>query len=323
MTNFYRRNGSIKVVSILLALLLWVYVGNLQNPTGDRVIPNVPLEHRGLSSELAVSAIQSTVTVRVQGLSSALNTLSPRDIKAYVSLEEAHPGVNWRPVKVTGIPSGLRLASVQPEQVKVDITTIGRKQVYINIEYLGKTAPGYGVAQPVLKPEVVVVRGPVEKLDQVARAMVTVELRGGKNELVEYLPVQLIDGKGGAVDSRLVQFEPKVVEVRVPITKNPVSLELPIRAVLQGEPANGFRVERVVVSPAKVMASGEGKSLQGLKEALTMPIDVTGKDGDFTVEVGLKAPAGVTFDKPKVRVEVKLKDLEERVPGEVYREHLP
>ncbi|MDA8233321.1 MAG: CdaR family protein [Clostridia bacterium] len=327
MTKFYRRNVSIKVVSVLLAVLLWVYVGNLQNPTVDRMVPNVPLEHRGLPGQLAVSTIPAAVQVRVQGLSNAINNFSPRELKAHVNLEEVKPGVNWLPVKVTGVPSGLRVATVQPEQIKVEITTIGRKQIPIHVEYHGETALGFGVTKPVLKPEVVVLRGPVEKLDQVARAIVTVELQGTKSELVEYLPAQLVDSKGRVTDSRVVQFEPKVIEVRVPVVKTLLTREIPVKVLLQGEPAPGFRVERIVASPVRVVASGEEKILKELREALTLPVSIAGKDRDFTVEAGLEIPAGVTFDRTKVQVEIKLKALEEapkeKVPEEVYGERSP
>jgi len=323
MTRFYRRNLTIKLVSVLLAFLLWVYVGNQQNPTRDRFVPNVPLEYRGLPGDLAVLSIPAGVSVRVQGSGAAMNNFSPKDIKAYVNLDEASPGVNWLDVKVV-VPPGLRVATVQPDRVKVETAAMGQKQIPIHVDYQGETAPGYGAGKPVLKPEVVVVRGPADRLDRVDRAFVTVELRGAKTDLVEYLPVQVVDHKGGVLDSRVFRYEPKVIDVRVPVVKNLPTKEVPVKPALRGEPVAGFRVDRVVVVPARVTVQGDERLVQQLAEVITAPIDLTGKGGDFTVEVDLQQPPGITsLTRKKVRVEVRIKQVEDNLPNQVYDQQLP
>jgi YbbR domain-containing protein len=71
----------------------------------------------------------------------------------------------------------------------------------------------------------------------------------------------------------LIVHEPSNVSVFVDEKQ---TVELPIREVLQGAPADGHIVEKVTLKPKSVSVTGLKSELKKLKEVITEPVDITG-----------------------------------------------
>jgi len=63
-----------------------------------------------------------------------------------------------------------------------------------------------------------------------------------------------------------------------------VSRTVPIREVLQGAPAEGYFIEKVILAPDKVKLSGTKSDMNKLVDVVTEPIDIAGINQTKTVE---------------------------------------
>lgn len=104
----------------------------------------------------------------------------------------------------------------------------------------------------------------------------------------------------GASDGRIrgLSVQPASVSVAVDVQKSTVSKTVPLTIELLGEPARGYRVAGVTVTPAAARVVGTLELLQDLEELPLGFVRLDGADGDIRLNLvagvpqGLTAPAG-------------------------------
>jgi YbbR domain-containing protein len=135
-------------------------------------------------------------------------------------------------------------------------------------------------------PEVKVsVRGPWTKLQHLDRAIepIHVDLTRVRTSEVRIDEDSIKVPNGVRVASIVpseipVEFEPRVVR------------EVPVQPILEGEPAEGFRVAHVTSEPSKVRVDGAKSAVESMTRAPTRPLRVADARGPVSGEVALEAP---------------------------------
>lgn len=135
------------IVSVIIALALWVYVVNQENPTVDRTFSNVKVELINeaelADNDLAIkTAEEQSVKVTVTGRRSTLVDLKSSDIVATADLSSCVSGENYLDVNIR-TPSMVELKKISPAQVKVDIDTIVSSERDVSVSFKGDADQGY------------------------------------------------------------------------------------------------------------------------------------------------------------------------------------
>lgn len=305
MQEIFNRNIVYKVTSILLAILLWFYVTNVQNPAIDKNL-QVTVTYHGLQDGLIISENQESVNVKVKGRSSVITTLAPEDIKATVDLQDAQVGKKEYRVNIV-LPSGVELVSVDSYNVLLTIDVIKEKQLPIIVKNVNTVAQGYSSFEPVLTPSQVVVRGPEKLLSNLTKAQVTVDLNQATDNLTLTLPVYLVNNKGEQVANEQIEISPQNVQVYVPVIQNIPTKTVAVKSVIVGNPKQNWKVSRVVLEPEIVRITGPYEKLLSIEKVQTQAIDITGKEGSFVAQVPLDAPEGIKLlYEPYVKVIIQM-----------------
>ncbi|MDX9871330.1 MAG: CdaR family protein [Clostridia bacterium] len=306
MYEFLKKDWLYKIAALVLAVLLWFYVTNLQNPVTDKTI-NVPVLYNGLAEGLIIGEKTENIDVSIRGSSSVLNPLTGKDIKAAVDLSGAQVGEAVLPIGLT-LPPGVELLNIkQGKNVTLQIDAISMKQLAIDVRTENSVAPGYTSYVPEVSPSLVVIRGSQQILDNLAAARATVDLNQATSNLVLNLPVELLDKNGGKVSADTLELNPKTVQVVVPVIQNIPTKTVPIKAALVGQPKAQWQVYRVVLEPETVKIAGSYGLLEKIDHVLTQPIDITGLQEDLVTQVGLISPEGVSLlYEPAIKVVVQI-----------------
>ena len=84
-----------------------------------------------------------------------------------------------------------------------------------------------------------------------------------------------------------------------------ITKQVPVQLVLEGEPADGFKVERnkILVNPNFCLVVGQKDMLDNIPFIRTMPINVSGRSKSFNETVKLE-PLSKTFAQEGIMVEV-------------------
>lgn len=302
---FKWRDNSVRILALLMAVLLWVYVTNEQNPVTDLTY-NVPLELRDELPGYVIDGIPRAVNVQVKGTRSVIGTLQRDDFVAYVNLpKDTGVGELELPVQLSS-PPGVEVLRITPQVVRLQVDKIVSKNVPVVVSLKGDVAGGRQPGEPVVKPQVVEVRGPSRVLEKITRVGVTVDISGAGDTLEREVTVD--------TETEGVTVNPRRVAVTVPVTGLPVK-NLPVRVILTGEPAAGYTVSGVSADPSPVQVVGRDEALRELTSVSTMPVDIAGITGDVEREAVLVLPEGATSVNPdRVVVTVQVKQAETEQP---------
>ena len=305
MNSLTKGNWGLKLLSPLLAVVMWVYVSNDQTTTTEQEFKAVPVEIRGLAPNLAASEIPGNVTVRVQADQNIITELNYRSIEAYIDLAAIKAGKAIVPVQVK-VPAGVKVVDLRPPEVTVTLEPMATKQVPVQIRSLSKPENGYKVLGMQAKPDQVIVRGPRSILNRIDQVSVEVDLRNRSQSFGGALPVRVSDTTGGLLDEGAVKRSPEIADVVVSIGPDLPSKAVKIIPVIVGEPAKGYTITMTSIDPADLVITGEDKIIAGFSELNTKPIDVTGARKDLAVNAEPVLPLGVTANRQAVRVLVKI-----------------
>ena len=109
-------------------------------------------------------------------------------------------------------------------------------------------------------------------------------------EKVIPLTPQNVDAPFGA---EVVRVNPSHVRFNLERT---ISKLLPVTPTIQGEPAYGYELGAVLLSPSKVQVEGPESRVNMLESVPTAPIRIDGRESELTQSVGLDVP------DPQVRI---------------------
>jgi YbbR domain-containing protein len=291
------RNYSLRLLALLLAFALWLYVSNEQSPLREKTL-TIDLEKSGLEQGLVISGgMPETVKVKVQGNRNQLANLIPDDFSAVVNIPAGRTGDFTIPVQVN-VPTGLRLAQVTPAEVSLSVDSVAEKQVAVAVSLRGTPGQGYTALAPFYQPDTVAVRGPTRALEGIKQATALIDIQGAVQDVDQILQV--------SVGSSNVTLEPSTVRVVVPIVEMVPTKIVPVLIQVAGSPAAGYYVKNTVSDPVSVQLSGQPETLIPITNIKTVPLDITGVDKSFAIEVGLAVPQGVSVQPSRVKVQVEV-----------------
>ena len=305
MERLLKNNTVVKVFAFFLAMMLWVYVTGdalrANIPEVTRTFRNVPLTWFNLDERLEIMQIPERIDVVLNGRADLINEITPENIKASVSLEGLGEGQH-RIFPTAEVPRGVRVLSFFPQQVAVTLEVVESPQKPIVLEITGSPAAGFVMGEPRILPGAVFVRGPRSLLARVDRAKVTVNVEGADGDRVQMVPVQAVDAAGEVVNNLVVN--PMIVEIMIPFSKPQKTV--PVRVPLSGEPAAGYVVRQLTVTPAAITLEGSEEDLAAISELITEPVNITNATGNITLELPLRGlPEGVSsLFASKVQVEI-------------------
>lgn len=293
------RNMALRILSVALALLLWIYATNEQNPVNDQIL-SLQLQRLNQPKGMVVSGIPSSVSVRVQGSRTQVTALSANDFQAVVDLSGVVEGDNYIQVKVSS-PPGIQVILITPNRVHAVADSVIEKQVDVAASLKGNPAKGYTTQEPVIQPAKVTLRGPRSKIAAIDQIRVTVDVESATGVVDQTVPVN-----SGQNDVSVV---PQTVKVTVPVTPLPAKT-VAVRARVTGEPARDYEISGFSISPANVTVMAPSGELAGINWVETEKIDIKGAERDVTVKIGVSPPAGSVEVRPaavEVTVQIKKK----------------
>ena len=286
------KNIPLKIMSIIVGILVWLIVVNVDDPiiTKGFVISDVQIINEAYVDQLGEMVMQddreNSVRVYITGERKIVNRLTSSDIKAVADLQQAQ-STDTDPVMIpiTATCSGILPENVRvsPQNLSVHLEKKVTKEFAINVTSDdSKPAQGLEVASLTANPEKVRITGPeslVGKIDSVS-VDVSSKLEG-------------IDQ-----DTTITGAELTITD------KNQDTLSY------TGEPAEGYVVDSVTTVPETFSVAGSEEALDNLKlQGNTIyldneNVDISGKSNDVEKKVnlsellpdGLKLTSGSSTD---------------------------
>ena len=304
-----RYNWGIGLLALVLAMSLWVYVTDQDNPERTVRVPGaVPLETVNVPPDQAVfPPLDQSVTVRVRGPEGLVDGLEPEDFRATVDLADVASQEVTVPVRVDPDDPRVEVVEVQPSEVLVRLEDVTSRSVPVEANLVGAPPRGFQAGTPVIQPVEVVITGAETLVGRVDAVEADINLTGARTDFQETLLLQARDELGGNIQG--VEIEPESAVVRVEITQLEFSGAFIVRPDVSGSPAEGYNVTSVRVEPAIVILTGPAEVFQNIdpiEGISTETVSIEGASTDVVRPVALRLPPGATTEQPTVTVRITI-----------------
>lgn len=164
------KNGGLKIVSILLAVVVWALVSA---PRRGRAV------ERAFSASVSLVAmsrayiivtptsVPENVSVRVRGRKPDLDTLTSRGLEATVDLswiqQSGEATITLRP-EAFNVPADVEVVSIDPNKFSFRVEELRQRSVQIRPFLLGEVPDGYVVGAPTASPDRALISGPATQI---------------------------------------------------------------------------------------------------------------------------------------------------------------
>jgi len=301
MTNLHNKKGFRIAISVFAAIMIWLYVENIDPSIIKLDVRNIPVEFIGEEDVLAERGLMVTsdkdvsIDLVLEGQRSVISSLgSGRDIRIEVDLTNisttGQHSLEYKIIYPDSVnESQLSVVSSSAYRVTVDVVELYKKSVGIKGERIGSPAEGYMADEMRFDLDSILISGKQLSVSNISHALVTVDLTGATEEISGPVSFELIDFNGNIVDKGNFRTSTDTVEVTVPIL---MIKTLPL--VLDFVEHNGSREENVAHSifPNTVTVAGDSKSIGKLEEIVVSQVDLQELLRNTSYTVTIPIPAG-------------------------------
>ena len=303
MNSDKRRNSFYLVISILVALGIWVYVDITQDITASKEVSNIPVEFQGEDTTLAERGLmllpdsETTIDLKLEGAKSILAQLDTAKLRVQADLSAVtETGIQTVPCRVIypEYKFSSRLTATTPTNsfnITIDVGELYSREVEIHCDIQGTVAEGYIAGEPQFTPEKLELRGPQEEVDAVSYAKVSLNIENATETVDQALPYVLYNEAGEPIsggDIHAVQDEIRVV-LPVDVVK-----ELPLEIDFQEFPGLSKNNISNQIEPASIVVSGEASLLNDVDRLVLDSFDLSQMGGNEVYHYVIQLPEGCT-----------------------------
>ena len=291
-------NWRLKLLAIGLAVLMLGAVTVAQNPPRTRTI-TVGLNYL-VGKGLVLIDPPTKIDLSISGLADVIAGVTADNLVATADATNAKPGSGIK-INVTAKSLISSVAALNPAPIAVTVDVLQPEQLLVQV--VARAAPGWSLDKEVAScpsapcsvnftgpttwevnlTAAVVYASPVN-VGVIDEPNVTVTLRNG-NGLLD-LSTYTVPSAGLDVTSASIHIEAHhgSTSSTVPLVDAPPS---------QPPPA-GYRVSGITISPATVIVTGDAAAIGRIQRILLPAVDLSGRNTDFTIQVTIPYPDGVT-----------------------------
>ena len=301
-------NLSLKIMSVAVAVVVWLIVVNIDNPVGTNyyTITNVELinkEYVESSDTIGKMCMpeenQDTVRVAITADKKTRDKIRVSDISAVADLQQAvslDTNPVMVPITVTCNKLSLGNIEVTPNNLSLHLEDKDTQEFVVNVT-TNNTKPDkrYEVGSLTSNPEKIKITGPTSLINKIDKVNATIELDGNTQDFTQDVNLTIIDKNQEALsDSEMnslrIENNAKVV-VTARLWK--IRQGVGISASYVGTPADGYEVGSVKTVPDTISVAGSTEGLESLAEnnnVITIPadsIDISGESKDVEKKISL------------------------------------
>ena len=304
-------NIPLKIMSVAVAVVVWLIVVNIDNPVGTNyyTLTNVELinkEYVESSDTIGKMCMpeekQDSIRIAITTNKKIRDKIKVSDITATADLQQA-VSLDTNPVmvpitvtcSVPGVtPNDIK---VTPQNLSVNLDEKETQEFVVNVSR-GDTKHGkdYEVGSLTANPEKVRITGPKSLVNKIDKVNATISLDGNTQDFTQDVNLTIIDKNQEALSDSEMNSLRIENNAKVSVTARlwKIRQGVGISAGYVGSPASGYQVGTVTTVPDTISVAGSTEGLETLTQndnTITIPadsIDISGESRDVERKISLK-----------------------------------
>lgn len=301
-------NIPLKIMSLAVAVLVWLIVVNIDNPmeTQYYTVSNVEIinkdyiESPETGGKMCLPEVdQGSIRVAITAQRKVQSRISASDITATADLQQAI-SLDTTPVMVpiTATCPGVSAEDIRvtPQNLSVYLDDKETQEFVVNVSKSeSKPARDYEVGTLTSNPEKVRITGPKSLMGKIDRVNATINVTGKSQDFTQERVLTIYDRNQDALtdaemNSLRIENNGKVT-VTAKLWK--IRKDVKLTAGYMGEPADGYQVGTVNTLPDTISVAGSQEALDTLAQnnnVIEIPeeqVDISGRSRDAEIKVSL------------------------------------
>ncbi len=295
-------NISLKILSLIIAVVVWLLVVNIDNPIGTKsfVVSDVQLLNEAYIDADGKMCIQDSeqtpIRVTIKAQRKILDKLTVADLRATADLQQA-VSLDTDPVMV---PIAVSCEKVSPNNIEVTPNNLSlhledkdTQEFVVNVT-TNNTKPDkrYEVGSLTSNPEKIKITGPKSLINKIDKVNASIDVDGATEDVTQETEVKIIDKNGEEFSDTDAGYL-NISKVYVTARLWKVQTDVKISAEYTGTPASGYQVESVSTTPNVISIAGSEEALDSLKGQNNTiwvsgnAVDISGRDSDFEAKINI------------------------------------
>ena len=296
-----KENLPARIICLLVACGLWVYVMTDQNPIMERNV-EVRLQQMNLPNHMMAFNVPDKVVVKVRGTRTKVSDNLENKIVATLNMKTATEGQQTIPVKVSFANGDV--VQVIPSEVSVYVDTVSEKKVPVVTRIVGAISNDMTIGHSVITPAQVTLRGATHRIDKVNKVVAPIDVTDHQGDFQTESELVAVSEDGYDIPN--MKIIPERVMVQATMVSQMLSVDIPVKLVMSGELPKGIIVTKSEVLPDKVRITAPPSMLKELKAIKTKPVDISKLEGSMVVAAELDLPEKVIPELRTVQIRLSV-----------------
>lgn len=292
----------LKILSVVFAFLLWMFVINTDNPVIKKTFSDVPvdmLNEQVLDELNQTYKIESgdTVSFTVKGKKDIVDRLTKSDFRATADVSSMSD-VHAIPIKVEALRYRSQLdIDTENASVKVVLEDVKSDQIPVIVEVKGKPASGYTVSAQTATPNLISISGPKSVVSRIKQIVAVVNVSELKKDVTMTQRVKCYDEDGDEVSQDRIKLDTNKIKVKINLSRTKV---VPFEVDTKGKAGKGYVLGSIDYQPKYIEITGLKEDLDKIDSIKLTKLDIS--DSTKSIEKTIKAsdiklPDGISFVK--------------------------
>lgn len=292
------------LLSVMLAIGLWMYVITTVSPNSKTTISNVDVDFEGESwllenrNLMITDGMDTTVDLELSGNRSDLNKLNRSNVTLKVDLTKIYEAgtveLSYTIMPPSDVPSSaITVENRNPAGVKLVVEKRLSREIPVNVVFTGAVPEGFiaDMENAVLDYPVVNIKGPASVVEVIEQARIEVNMEERTESLSESYRYTLCDQDGNPVEVELVTTDVAEVHLDVKVQRFQ-EIPLKLNVVYGGGATEGYT--RYEIKPKSIRVSGSEAVLTDLTEIVLGTVNFAEMRENTQMTFPINLPEGVT-----------------------------
>ncbi|GKZ03947.1 MULTISPECIES: YbbR-like domain-containing protein [Paraclostridium] len=290
MKNRLKNNTKIKLISLLSALVLWLYVMTVEDPVETRTFSDIPvtitnmsvLEERGLTI-YPKEELLADISIRAN--LSSLRPINRDNIYIYGRLDDPKEGKNVVYLQAN-LPERVNKYDIKPNVITLDLEKVVNEKRSISVDVEGE--PKINIDNIETNKKTVDVSGPRTLVNKVTSIKATLDASDKYKDFSTKLKLVPVDANGDVVKG--VKLDDNFVVATVKFLQEKV---VPVKLVFDDSVSNQSNLENYSINPKDITIEGKKEALDNINGINTKPITANDLKSNNSIDVALDIPKDV------------------------------
>ena len=296
-----KKTIGLKVISVVMALLLWYYVVDQGNSPVRQDIIEAELQFKNLSDGFTARSNDS-VSVRLWG-----PLQNPAELLAFVDLSGLTAGVYYLPVEINSVRGAL-IASVEPKSIEVIINEIEEYQLTITPQIVNSPPGDYELLDIIIVPDKCLIRAEGHGASEIKEAVCFVDLSNATDLNKMNLPLAVRDAEGNIINEG-IKITPENAAVYAMVSEKITNKRVRVTPEILGEVDPGYRITNISVIPDIITVLGAARQIIAIDKLATESIDINGITNSVSKDIGIVTRSGINAYPSRVTVNIEIEML--------------